>query len=253
MEVIEFDESYPNVYAGIRRPPLEPTARSLSSSSASSASSSSSSSSSSTLDPLVAPFRTFVIGATNSIETRVEIRMMAASVAIRNKPQWWTKYKQDNILNKWKTELRLEEDVWKYIRDELEWYESQRDDETGVQHSVVEGTYQSDALVSVEVRDKLIEQITASANEQTEQDWHPGSNQQEVLGLVHPSLYPLINGVTAIRKLDDPIRSVGATIDASHSGEIVKATFVDANPDDYWSTRVKHYLLSLRSLSMASV
>lgn len=67
--------------------------------------------------------------------------MQQLSYALRSKPSWWTKYKDPEIREKWKTEAteqtimghKLTEAEVDYVLDELAGYEEMRDDETGIQ------------------------------------------------------------------------------------------------------------------------
>ncbi|KAI4847235.1 hypothetical protein E4T44_04624, partial [Aureobasidium sp. EXF-8845] len=108
----------------------------------------------------------------------------------------------------------------------------------------------SDGIISTELKEELknavapLEDVPASS-----QDWHPGSNNQ-VLDLVHPSLFPLIYGrsrvlPTTTTNLDDCIQTSG-------KGEIVPVPDEDdcklgnqthwlgqsgTGETDYWSNR----------------
>lgn len=66
------------------------------------------------------------------------------------------------------------------------------------------GIYESDTLVPTELRDALLSGVTELETNPPygEADWHPGSNEQ-VLDLVHPSLFPLRYGKTRIYDVDE--------------------------------------------------
>lgn len=56
--------------------------------------------------------------------------------------------------------------------------------------------WKSDHLIPPELRDALLAAVSPLESVPSEQkDWHPGSNEQ-VLDLVHPSLYPIVYGRT---------------------------------------------------------
>jgi len=64
--------------------------------------------------------------------------------------------------------------------------------------SPVDGVYQADGLIPQELRETLLKGVAVLENvDDAKKDWHPGSNNQ-VLDLVHPSLFPYIKGVSRI-------------------------------------------------------
>ncbi|GAA6023984.1 hypothetical protein JCM10207_006843 [Rhodosporidiobolus poonsookiae] len=99
---------------------------------------------------------------------------------------------------------RLSEKMVDYVLDELAWHEEQLKDESGIRLSCFHKVYESDTLIPSSLRAELLTHVAAleSSPPHGTADWHPGSNQQ-VLDLVHPSLYPLRYGITPVRALDD--------------------------------------------------
>jgi hypothetical protein len=108
----------------------------------------------------------------------------------------------------------------------------------------------SDGIISTELKGELknavapLENVPASS-----QDWHPGSNNQ-VLDLVHPSLFPLIYGRS--RVLPTTTTTLDDCIQTSGKGEIVPVPDEDdcklgnqthwlgqsgTGEADYWSNR----------------
>lgn len=79
------------------------------------------------------------------------------------------------------------------------------------------GVLKSDVAISNDLKLELQTAIEPLENvSETAKDWHPNSNNQ-VLDLVHPSLWPLMYGYTKIlvppRKCnDDPLTNLGAGI-----------------------------------------
>ncbi|KAF9014470.1 hypothetical protein BDZ89DRAFT_995158 [Hymenopellis radicata] len=134
----------------------------------------------------------------------VELQMCALSAAIRDKPDWQKKMKNLEILAKWREEALEqhpdEEDLeaWKltvemidYVLQELEGYARIRDAENGIEIACYERVWKSDALVPPGLLDRLLAGVKKLEDvPPKEKDWHPGSNNQ-VLDLVHPSLYPI--------------------------------------------------------------
>ena len=72
-----------------------------------------------------------------------------------------------------------------------------------IELSPVLGVFQSDAILTPELVAKVQQALEPLENVPDEQkDWHPGSDEQ-VLDIVHPSLYPLVYGAT--RRVAQPI------------------------------------------------
>jgi hypothetical protein len=89
--------------------------------------------------------------------------------------------------------------LWNYIYLKLKV--ETRDKKTGIEVSTVDGTFHSDTLIDESLRQELIEAVGLLENVQEgEKDWHPGSNNQ-VLDLVHPSLFPLVIGKSPVLKV----------------------------------------------------
>ncbi|KAF8601374.1 hypothetical protein BDV93DRAFT_524780 [Ceratobasidium sp. AG-I] len=131
----------------------------------------------------------------------VELEMTRLSAALRMKPSWWTKFRDENILVKWRAEALeqaelMEESHIDYVLKELDGYAKLRDESSGAEVSCYDRIWQSDTLVPASLRDRLIAGASKLENvPDSEKDWHPRSNGQ-VLDLVHPSLYPIVYGRT---------------------------------------------------------
>ncbi|MGW0900355.1 DUF4246 family protein, partial [Streptomyces goshikiensis] len=128
-----------------------------------------------------------------------ELQMMRCGSHIREKPGWFDKMNDADVVARWTREALaqgLTEAQVRYVLAELAHYAALRDERTGVEVSAVDGVWQSDTLVDDELRSRLreavqvLEQVPAA-----EQDWHPGSGDQ-VLDLVHPSLFCLVKEVS---------------------------------------------------------
>ncbi|KIO34043.1 hypothetical protein M407DRAFT_227263 [Tulasnella calospora MUT 4182] len=126
------------------------------------------------------------------------------SYHIRSKPSWWTKYKDETIRSKWKAEAletpvsgeNLLEPEVDYVLDELAGYNKMRDEATGIQQSCFSRIYESDSLIPQDLLDRLKAAVKILEDVPEDQkDWHPRSDDQ-VLDLVHPSLYPIVYGRT---------------------------------------------------------
>eukprot|EP01122_Echinamoeba_exundans_P004957 TRINITY_DN15158_c0_g1_i1.p1 TRINITY_DN15158_c0_g1~~TRINITY_DN15158_c0_g1_i1.p1 ORF type:complete len:677 (+),score=140.80 TRINITY_DN15158_c0_g1_i1:213-2033(+) len=160
------------------------------------------------------------------------------------KPNWQEKYCNPEIWEKWRVEIEEQlapknpEDQlrwlhtgriptlddgdeisapgWEYLKKLLEWQASRVDGP--VAPAAVEGAWIADNLVPKELKDRLLKAVAPFENvPDAEKDWHPGSDEQ-VLDLVHPSLFCLVYGVT--RQLQDGLIAVPA-LKHMGGGEIV--------------------------------
>ena len=136
--------------------------------------------------------------------TIIEQQLMALSATIREKENWFEKYKNEEIIAKWKEEAKRQSisvAQFNYVMKELAYYDSLR--ENGIEFSTVEGVWQSDTLINDELKKNLLNEISKLENvPEEDKDWHPSSNKQ-VLDLVHPSLYCLVNQVSKVFALDE--------------------------------------------------
>ncbi|OKI44146.1 hypothetical protein A6A28_00645 [Streptomyces sp. CB03578] len=125
--------------------------------------------------------------------------MMRCSAHLRAKPGWFDKRNDADVVARWTREALdqgLTEAQVRYVLAELAHYAALRDGRTGVEVSAVDGVWQSDALVDDGLRSRLREAVRVLEQvPEAEKDWHPGSDGQ-VLDLVHPSLFCLVNEVS---------------------------------------------------------
>ncbi|MGW6883578.1 DUF4246 domain-containing protein [Streptomyces goshikiensis] len=145
------------------------------------------------------PFHTSRSIAFAAPRTLRELEMMRCSAHLRAKPGWFDKRNDADIVARWTREALdqgLTEAQVRYVLAELAHYAALRDGRTGVEVSAVDGVWQSDALVDDGLRSRLREAVRVLEQvPEAEKDWHPGSDGQ-VLDLVHPSLFCLVNEVS---------------------------------------------------------
>ncbi|MBP0932824.1 DUF4246 domain-containing protein [Streptomyces sp. KCTC 0041BP] len=145
------------------------------------------------------PFHTSRSIAFAAPRTLRELEMMRCSAHLRAKPGWFDKRNDADIVARWTREALdqgLTEAQVRYVLAELAHYAALRDGRTGVEVSAVDGVWQSDALVDDGLRSRLREAVRGLEQvPEAEKDWHPGSDGQ-VLDLVHPSLFCLVNEVS---------------------------------------------------------
>ncbi|CAF1468763.1 unnamed protein product [Adineta ricciae] len=178
------------------------------------------------LKPFPHPFNAGSYGRGSEPKTLVELDLTRLSADIRSKINWYEKMKNDTIRNKWKQEAlqqsRLTEKQIDYVLAELEYYDSIRDG--SIEMATVDGVWQSDELIHADMKNSLIECVKTLENvPKNEQDWHPGTNNQ-VLDLVHPSLFCFVNQVSRI------INETNLTINVTNALQSIgRGTPVDIN------------------------
>jgi hypothetical protein len=133
-------------------------------------------------------------------KTLLEMQLMSLSASIRSKDKWYEKMEDATIVDKWKQEATQQgatQELIQYVLDELKYYKSLRDG--NIEISPVDGVWQADGLIPQEIKNELNNSVTQLLEnvDESEKDWHPGSNNQ-VLDLVHPSLFCLIYGVSHV-------------------------------------------------------
>ncbi|KAG9027586.1 hypothetical protein FS837_004221, partial [Tulasnella sp. UAMH 9824] len=136
--------------------------------------------------------------------TLATLRMIALSYALRSKPSWWTEITDPSTRSKWKAEAledeiqgdKLKEAEIEWVLDELEDHVKMRDEATGIQPSCHVRIWESDELISQDLKSRLMRAAAVLENiPEEEKDWRPRSNNQ-VLDLVHPSLFCAVYGRT---------------------------------------------------------
>ncbi|KAJ2254578.1 hypothetical protein GGI13_002076 [Coemansia sp. RSA 455] len=153
------------------------------------------------------------------LNTLSEQRIRKMSGAIRAKPDWVSKSQNAEICERWKAEAKtqnltdLEID---YVFAELDYYASLHKSGTNIMLGAVDGVWCSDSLVDDETTKALKDYAAILENVPArDKDWHPNSNDQ-VLNLIHPSLFPLIYKRSSV--LSEPIASPLAALELKSFG-----------------------------------
>ncbi|KAJ2895691.1 hypothetical protein GGI21_005120, partial [Coemansia aciculifera] len=153
------------------------------------------------------------------LNTLSERRIRQMSGAIRAKPDWVAKSQNAEVCGRWKAEAKaqgltdLEVD---YVFAELSFYASLHSSGTNILLGAVDGVWCSDSLVDEETTQALKDYAAILENVPArEKDFHPNSNDQ-VLNLIHPSLFPLIYNRSSV--LSEPIASPQAALDLKSFG-----------------------------------
>jgi hypothetical protein len=135
--------------------------------------------------------------------TARELSMLALMNALSDKPDWEKKVFDEDIAEKWHQEALtmplISESAWKWCLSELK-DKARNFEKSGYVPAFDSGSgcIKSDALVGDELRQELVRAVQPLQNVPAEEkDWHPRSKDQ-VLNLVHPSLFPLVYGSTRV-------------------------------------------------------
>ncbi|KAJ2782226.1 hypothetical protein GGI15_002976 [Coemansia interrupta] len=131
------------------------------------------------------------------VETRSQKRVRQMCDAIRAKPNWTEKLKDAEIRARWSAEATsggfLKQEL-AYALDKLDYFASLHAPGSSIGMSPVEQVWVSDSLIDPDTETKLKEYVAILEDvPDSKKDWHPNSNNQ-VLNLIHPSLFPLIYG-----------------------------------------------------------
>ncbi|KAI5900572.1 uncharacterized protein SCHCODRAFT_02526805 [Schizophyllum commune H4-8] len=133
-----------------------------------------------------------------------ELKMYALSAAWRERPEWWRKVKDPVIREQWLKEAKAEQENeiprWRltdrminHTLIELEAYAKLRDENTGIECGPYDCIWQSDKLVTDDLRLSLRDAIKPLEDEQAN---CPAQSNAQALDLIDPNLYPLVYGQT---------------------------------------------------------
>jgi len=127
------------------------------------------------------------------IKTLRELDVLRLMAEIRRKPEWTTKIFNEEIVSKWRSEVKtIEEAMFQYAIDECRYYASKATNTSRI--SAVDGVYEADHIIDTDLRSKLQSGIN-NVLDTMDPDWHPKSNDM-VLDIIHPSLFPIIYGTS---------------------------------------------------------
>ena len=168
-----------------------------------------------------------------------EIAMLRLMDAVTEKPRWHEKVFDEAIVEKWRAEATatplISPLAWDWCIRELREktvflaeHGSIKTFETG---SVCA---KADGLIDSDLRDELLAGVKPLLDvKDSAKDWQPNSNEQ-VLNLVHPSLYPLVYGRT--RLLQEGLVGLSDCIKFSGNGTIASKSSLKP-PEKYYAYR----------------
>ncbi|KAJ3545198.1 hypothetical protein NMY22_g2531 [Coprinellus aureogranulatus] len=161
-----------------------------------------------------------------------EITMLNFMNTVTDKPEWVQKVFEDDIVEKWKSEAvkldvpvedQMTEKMFEYCIQELRYRAQHHDALPNGAIQVFPGAvYKSDSAVSRSIQDALKRAVHPLEDvPEHEKDWHPGSDGK-VLDLVHPSLYPLVYGLSKILPIGAPAITLEDCVQRCGEGQAVK-------------------------------
>ncbi|BEJ15263.1 hypothetical protein CspHIS471_0410300 [Cutaneotrichosporon sp. HIS471] len=166
-----------------------------------------------------------------------ERAMMRVIDLLTDKPGWVDKLDNDEIISKWRAEALALPFKQGFTDKMFDWVVAELRDKAvlfkknGGVVSVYDGAaavFKTDNALTQDLMARLQEQ--AAKLEGDDKDWHPGSNDQ-VLDLVHPSLFPLVYGKTRFVRSSIPLGNALATWG---SGEVIPKTETPVKKKDNW-------------------
>ncbi|PGG97689.1 chromatin structure-remodeling complex protein RSC7 [Blastomyces parvus] len=167
----------------------------------------------------------FADGAALRLIPLRELVMLRVMNSITDKPGWENKVFDTVITTKWKEEVMGREDIdftdsmWNWVIAELQ-FNTERFKKTGTLMAYDSGVVKSDTVIPESLKLALRAAVSVLENiPEEEKDYHPHSNDQ-VLDLVHPSLFPVVYGRTRINT--DGILGIQDGLAKAGSGEILQ-------------------------------
>ncbi|KAJ2503600.1 hypothetical protein GGH96_000160 [Coemansia sp. RSA 1972] len=156
----------------------------------------------------------------NDICSLSERRIRLMSGAIRSEDNWITNMASPDIRAHWAREAKeqeLTEGEIDYVFEELNHYAALHVPGSSAKLSAVENVWVSDSLVDDDTTQELKRYAAVLENvPEKDRDYHPNTNNQ-VVNLVHPSLFPLIYARSSF--LSQPISSPAAAVDPKTFGQ----------------------------------
>lgn len=186
------------------------------------------------LETILPPGKRFRHGIMDALYDRLtakELAMLRLMDAITDKPNWKIKVRKLRILEKWRAEAMtvpfMSDAAFDWCIEELQDNTDWDEESFVVTLNTSSRCAKGDGVIPKTVLQNLQSQILPLLRQP--KDWHPDSNEQ-VLNLVHPSLYPLIYAKTRIK----PKGRVGLTevVIGDKSTVVIPAT-TDSFPDEW--------------------
>ncbi|KAJ2916538.1 hypothetical protein MD484_g3880, partial [Candolleomyces efflorescens] len=179
-----------------------------------------------------------------------ELTMLQFINRVTDKPEWTTKVFDETIIAKWEEETVWDSDsspdtemsqkMFNYCISELQHRAKEHLNSPRGAIRVFNGdVYKSDTAVAEETKLTLQKAIQVLEDvPESQKDWHPGSGGK-LLDLVHPSLFPLVYGISKVLPVGAPITTLEDCITRCGEGNIIPVQ-TDSNHlsgKDTWSDK----------------
>jgi hypothetical protein len=169
-----------------------------------------------------------------------ELAMLAVMDNITDKPRWQEKVFDEAIVEKWRTEVTamplISPLAWDWCLRDLREKAVFLGDH-GFITTLATGSVcaKGDGLIDANLQNELLAGVKPLLNvKEATKDWHPDSNEQ-VLNLVHPSLYPLVYGRTQV--LQEGTVGLTDCVESCGKGTVApQLTVGSKNPSIGWVT-----------------
>jgi hypothetical protein len=165
-----------------------------------------------------------------------EIAMLALMDAITEKPRWQEKIFDETIVEKWRTEATamplISPSTWDWCLQELR-EKTVFLAEHGFIKTFETGSAcaKADGLIDDDLRDELLAGVKPLLDvKESAKDWHPNSNDQ-ILNLVHPSLFPLVYGRTHV--LQEGLVGLSDCVESCGKGVLVSEPTIEPPKSSY--------------------
>ncbi|KAJ2911614.1 hypothetical protein MD484_g8801, partial [Candolleomyces efflorescens] len=189
-------------------------------------------------------------GAVLAPITLRELTMLRFINTVTDKPDWVTKVLDETIIAKWKEESiglsnpsihsEMTEQMFNYCISELHHRAKEFPSSPRGAIRVFNGDVcKSDTAVSNETKLALQKAVKVLEDvPESQKDWHPGSDGK-VLDLVHPSLFPLVYGVSKILPVGAPVTTLEDCIKRCGEGNIIPVQDESSrlSDEDAWSDK----------------
>ncbi|TPX25237.1 hypothetical protein DIZ76_010687 [Coccidioides immitis] len=154
-----------------------------------------------------------------------ELKMIEIMEAITEKPDWENKVFDDKITSKWRAEAmdlqpdEVTENMMDWVIKELQ-FKAKMYKEAGLVYVFDADVVKSDVKIPKSLQESLKTAVARLENvPEDAKDYHPGSDDQ-VLDLVHPSLFPLVYGRS--RVIRNGCLTIEEGIKQSGRGEVLE-------------------------------
>nr|XP_023030489.1 uncharacterized protein LOC111518306 [Leptinotarsa decemlineata]XP_023030490.1 uncharacterized protein LOC111518306 [Leptinotarsa decemlineata]XP_023030491.1 uncharacterized protein LOC111518306 [Leptinotarsa decemlineata]XP_023030492.1 uncharacterized protein LOC111518306 [Leptinotarsa decemlineata] len=171
----------------------------------------------------------FTMDTAMTPKTVRELHMIRLSQEIREKERWAEKINDDDILEHWRNEINEDKHLVDYVFDELKYYASRTSN--GIEVGAIDGTWQASRLIDPQLKNNFKKYVhdTLENVDESQKDYHPWSKNQ-VVDLVHPSLYCYVKGVTKVDKLDDKLDYIEDEYKTTSSGAHASELHISTKP-----------------------